>query len=333
MAGTPLSVALCTYNGGRFLQEQLQSIARQSRLPDELVVCDDRSTDNSIEIVKAFARQAPFPVRLELNPENLGSTKNFEKAIGLCVGQIVALADQDDVWFPEKLEVLDHTLGIHPDAGYAFSDARLVNENGEPLGAGLWDSVRFREPARRNFTKPMMQVALLLHRACATGATMAFRAKLMSIFSPFSQCFVHDNWISLIASCLGWYGVPIPRPLLHYRQHDGQQIGARRMSIRRKIDWARTVGPAEYRRRTQGFVEVKERLLLAGKEGWINLADDLTATHLAVIDDKIRHCRQRALAHSTSGSMRMSRVFSEVMTGRYARFSNSWLSVVEDLCL
>ena len=83
-----ISVAMCTYNGARFLPEQLESITMQTRLPDELVICDDQSTDESAEIIKAFLPHAPFAVRLEVNESNRGSTKNFEKAIGLCQGEI-----------------------------------------------------------------------------------------------------------------------------------------------------------------------------------------------------------------------------------------------------
>src|SRR5947208_14214106 len=98
-----ISVAMCTYNGERFLKEQLESLAAQTRQPDELVVCDDRSTDSTPHIVEAFARAAPFPVRLEVNDRCLGSTKNFEHAILRCTGALIALSDQDDVWHPEKL--------------------------------------------------------------------------------------------------------------------------------------------------------------------------------------------------------------------------------------
>src|SRR5258708_29962312 len=118
-----ISVAMCTYNGARFLAQQLESIVAQTRLPDELVVCDDVSADESPEIIRKFAKNAPFPVRLELNEKNLGSSKNFEKAIGLCRGGLIALADQDDVWKPQKLAVLETVLENHPEVGYAFSDA------------------------------------------------------------------------------------------------------------------------------------------------------------------------------------------------------------------
>src|SRR5688572_3171861 len=100
---TRLSVALCSYNGARFIHDQLSSIARQSRLPDELVICDDRSSDNTIAIIEKFAVDAPFPVRSHVNPTNLGSTKNFELAISRCCGDFIALSDQDDIWHQDKL--------------------------------------------------------------------------------------------------------------------------------------------------------------------------------------------------------------------------------------
>jgi glycosyltransferase involved in cell wall biosynthesis len=326
MSKSRLSVAMCTYNGARFLREQLESIAAQTRLPDELVVCDDGSADESPEIVRKFAKNAPFPVRLEINERNLGSTKNFGKAIGLCEGDIIALADQDDVWKPAKLAVLETALKNYPGAGYAFSDAELIDERGTPLRTTLWESVQFRGGVRRNFSGSR-QVATLLRQCAATGATMAFRASLRSILLPISECFVHDAWISLLASCMGSYGIPIPEALIRYRQHGGQQMGARRRSILEKVTWARRVGPTEYSNRVQGCLDLKERLLLAAGNGW-----DCPEDHRALIDEKIKHCSRRAEVHSARGTTRIGAVLSEVLTGRYVRFSNSWQSVVEDLC-
>src|SRR6266704_3029265 len=110
MSKFQISIALCTYNGARFLPEQLESIAAQTRLPDEMVVCDDRSADETTDIIRTFAKNALFPVRLEINEQKLGSTKNFEKAIRLCHGEIIAPADQDDVWNPQKLSKLWRAL-------------------------------------------------------------------------------------------------------------------------------------------------------------------------------------------------------------------------------
>src|SRR5262245_48111587 len=117
------SVAMCTYNGSRYLSAQLDSIGTQTRPPDELMICDDGSVDDTVQLIEKFADSAPFVVRLEVNSANLGSTKNFEKAIQRCKGDLIALADQDDVWLPRKLELLEAEFQRSPNVGLVFSDA------------------------------------------------------------------------------------------------------------------------------------------------------------------------------------------------------------------
>jgi glycosyltransferase involved in cell wall biosynthesis len=327
MSNLVVSVALCTYNGARYLKQQLASISSQTIHPDEVVVCDDGSRDGTLDLLRTFRQTADFPVRLfENDGKRLGSIKNFEKAIGLCQGKVVSLADQDDVWKPQKLAVLRATLEEHPDAGYVFSDGELIDDIGRPIRKSLWESVHFRGAVPGNFSKST-QVEALLHRSAITGATMAFRLSLRSIILPISPYVVHDYWISLLASCVGSYGVPIPESLIQYRQHSGQQIGVRRMSLLEKVKWARQVSPAEYSNRTRGFDDVRDRLLLAARDGWT-----YPASHASLVEEKMAHCSRRALAHSVHGTAKVGRVFSEALTGRYARFSNSWQSVLEDLC-
>ena len=107
MPRSKISVAMATCEGGRHLEAQLQSIAAQQRLPDELVVCDDASSDDTIEIARRFAERAPFPVRIETTEIRLGITANFERAVSLCAADVILLADQDDVWLPEKIALLE----------------------------------------------------------------------------------------------------------------------------------------------------------------------------------------------------------------------------------
>ena len=117
MTAPRISVALCTYNGGRYLERQLESIALQSRMPCELIVCDDRSTDDTIAILRQFQSDAPFPVQVIQNQFRLGSTRNFDQAIGLSRGEFIALCDQDDLWLPAKLERLCDALVDNPFLG------------------------------------------------------------------------------------------------------------------------------------------------------------------------------------------------------------------------
>src|SRR6185295_6827977 len=98
---------MCTWNGAAYLRDQLESIAAQTRLPDELIMCDDASIDGTPAIARAFAARAPFPVRLEINEATVGVRQNFTKAIAACTGDLIALSDQDDVWRPDKLRVIE----------------------------------------------------------------------------------------------------------------------------------------------------------------------------------------------------------------------------------
>jgi glycosyltransferase involved in cell wall biosynthesis len=148
-----ISVAMCTYNGSRFLPEQLASIARQTRQPDEMVVSDDGSTDATAEIVENFARSAPFPVRFIRNPRNLGSTKNFEQAIGLCSCDLIALSDQDDIWMPDKLARQAEMFELDPSLGGVFTDAELIDETGTLLCQRLWFSIYFSPSEQQKFQR------------------------------------------------------------------------------------------------------------------------------------------------------------------------------------
>ncbi len=98
-----VSVAMCTYNGAKFLPPQMESILAQTQAPDEMVVCDDGSTDGTVELLREFAAKAPFPVRIQQNSRNLGPAANFAQCMEMCGGEILVLADQDDVWFPYRL--------------------------------------------------------------------------------------------------------------------------------------------------------------------------------------------------------------------------------------
>ncbi len=218
-----ISIAMCTYNGSRFLPEQLASIAAQTRLPDEMVVCDDGSSDATPEIIEEFARSAPFPVRFIRNPQNLGSTKNFEKAIGLCTGDLIALCDQDDIWLPEKLARQAEMMEGDPSLGGVFSDAELIDDASAPIGKRLWDSILFMPRDRKRF-QAASGIDVLLRCNVVTGATLMVRASLRSLFMPIPTTWVHDGWIALQTVFYAQLR-SVEEPLIEYRIHANQQIG------------------------------------------------------------------------------------------------------------
>jgi glycosyltransferase involved in cell wall biosynthesis len=234
MTGQTISIAMCTYNGARYLQDQLDSIAKQNITPDELIVCDDRSTDNTLEILQRFANDLPYPVVITVNDNNLGSIKNFERAISLCNSDIIILSDQDDVWYPEKLAVIKHTFSISPDVGLVFSNADVVNEFLQPLQYRIWENIYFTN-IEQNKIRTSKAYEILLQRNVVTGATMAFRSKFKKIITPFPQSFVHDHWIALLFSCCSSL-YPIDTPLMQYRKHQKQQIGTSRGNVFKTVE-------------------------------------------------------------------------------------------------
>ncbi|HXM46530.1 MAG TPA: glycosyltransferase family 2 protein [Pyrinomonadaceae bacterium] len=224
MKSVKLSIAMCTYNGAAYLSEQFESLATQTRVPDELVVCDDSSTDkHTREMVEAFARRAPFAVRLFINKQNLGSKRSFELAIRRCRGEIIFLCDQDDVWREDKLAVIERAFLSSPQTGLVFSDAEVGDENLVKLGS-LWQN--FSEDSQADLEAGRAFHALL-RRNLVTGATLAFRSNLRRLVLPIptDTSFQHDAWIALIIAAVARVTF-ISEPLIKYRQHPGQQIGA-----------------------------------------------------------------------------------------------------------
>jgi glycosyltransferase involved in cell wall biosynthesis len=232
-----ISVAMCTFNGARFLRAQLASIAAQERPPDELVICDDGSSEGSIEIIRDFARRATFPTRVVVNDRNLGSTKNFEKAICLCQGAIVALADQDDFWYRHKVRRLEKAFAGSSEIVLAFSDADLIDDDSHSLGSRLWPTFCFDRAEQMKVANGHALDVLLKHPV-VTGATMAFRRNYFELLLPIPAKQIHDRWISLLLAGRGKFEVISDR-LMQYRQHQRQQVGPGPRTLRERTERAR----------------------------------------------------------------------------------------------
>lgn len=217
-----ISVALCTYNGERFLERQLQSIAAQTRLPDELIICDDGSQDRTVAIAEEFAGRVAFRVLVVRNPVNLGSNRNFQQAIELCTGDLIALSDQDDLWLPERLARSEAALQEHPDRGLVFTDATVIDDEDRPTGRTLWQNFLFtpelQEAMRRGSYTPLARYRFI------TGATVMFRARYRPFLFPILGEWIHDGWIAMMIAALSGVCL-IAEPLVQYRQHASQQVG------------------------------------------------------------------------------------------------------------
>lgn len=312
---------MCSYNGGAYLREQLESLAWQTRLPDELVVCDDGSRDGTRELLAEFALTAPFPVRLYANEQNLGSTKNFEKSISLCEGDIIALADQDDVWCPEKLRRMEAAFASSPEVGLVFTDLEIVDENLRPLGYRAWqcDWVEFDKKVQKLFKKGKA-LDLLLTRNVVTGCAMAFRSCFRSLIAPTPEFYrglniIHDYWIALIIAAVAEVAF-IDEPLVKYRRHRDQQMGLLpprpEDSSERAKAWRRV---GAYPVMVSLLEAVSERLSSEGNAATYGAAASKLGPRMA-------HAQVKSNLHAEKFVSRSLSVLMELFALRYYRFSH-----------
>ena len=217
------SIAMCTYNGARYLPEQLRSFLDQQRAPDEVVICDDGSSDATFTLLESFAREAPFPVRLYRNAERLGYSRNFMTSIALCDGDIIVLSDQDDIWYAQKLRCLEEQFASHPETGGVFSDGDIIDTNSDRLPGTLWGSFRFLAEDQRRLVAGEA-VPVLLQRNVVTGMAFAFRNCWRPVLSRMPDHWPHDFWLALMLAADG-HLLPCPERLVGYRVHQQQQIG------------------------------------------------------------------------------------------------------------
>ncbi|MBI5418628.1 MAG: glycosyltransferase family 2 protein [Deltaproteobacteria bacterium] len=323
--GQRVSVAMCTYNGGAFLREQLDSIASQTRLPDETVVFDDRSSDAdaTVEILKDFAAKAPFPVRVTVNTQNIGSTKNFEQAIRACTGGIIVLSDQDDVWLPDKLARIEAVFSSSPRIGVVFTDGEVVDDALRPLGYRLWQAFGFTRKMQRRLSTGEATEVLLKYNV-VTGATMAFRSEYVPLVVPFPESCVHDWWIALLVSFIADLAM-IPEPLIKYRQHSANQIGGIKLDWSGKVGRARGVGEDVLREVADGYRAAYDRLCSRAS----SLKREELLSRLA---EKVRHFEARSgLPDTVFG--RLPVTIKELVSLRYHRYSLGTKSFFKDLFL
>lgn len=319
MSRLTISIAMCTYNGEKFLKEQLESIASQSRLPDELIVCDDYSSDRSSRIVERFSASVPFPVRVFKNLANMGSTKNFEQAITLCDGDIIALSDQDDIWRNDKLQLIEDIFNSFQHVGAVFSNGNIVSEDLSFLEHTLWDTYNFKYLKRKKFLNGQAFEILLNHNVI-TGATMAFRSCFRVGILPISPFWIHDSWIALLFSIISNIKF-IEEPLIQYRQHSKQQIGGRKNNFADKRAISKSV--LNYNKQIHQYEIILDHL----KERYTSSFD----YHAEKIIAKIEHLKARNDFIQCNLVAKSSRCTVELLKGQYHRYSNGYLSYIKDI--
>ena len=220
-----ISVALCTYNGERHIEQQIRSILEQTTPVDEIVVCDDGSTDNTISIIESIKADTEVNLRIYINPSSLGVCGNFEKAIKLCEGDIVFLSDQDDFWYRDKVEKICDYFQRNQKKSVVFTNADLVDENGNNLDITAFDCYGLDEVGIKRYDEDPLLVYFCGNRAL--GCSIAFRSSTKSWALPLVKddpIYLHDDQIAIKAIERHQLG-HIDERLFAYRQHCDQERG------------------------------------------------------------------------------------------------------------
>jgi glycosyltransferase involved in cell wall biosynthesis len=217
-----LSVSMITFQGATYLKAQMDSILGQSIPVHEIIVCDDGSTDGTREILATYAASHPH-IQLFFNEKNLGTVANMQQCLRRTTGDLIFLADQDDVWLPSKVEKTLAFFQENPEADAVFSNADIIDEVAETqFGMTLWDIIGF----------PYGQVDLADFETrvdnVVTGAGLTFKRnqELLEKDIPQIPGLLHDGWIGLYFAANNTL-MANPEKLFQYRSHANQQVGGK----------------------------------------------------------------------------------------------------------
>jgi glycosyltransferase involved in cell wall biosynthesis len=224
-----VSVALCTYNGASYIEEQLTSILSQRLLPSEIVISDDGSSDDTVAKSRAItdaytAMNEHSPIfHYLLNAAPKGVAQNFQQAIQATSSDLVALSDQDDVWADNRLERLVDSFATESDLLLMGSGAQAIDAKGKSLGFTLFEAIAVT-PTEWEQLESGCAYDALIRRNLFTGATMIFRRDLFELAAPFPKYWLHDEWLAIVGAAVGQVSLSREQ-LTGYRQHGANVAG------------------------------------------------------------------------------------------------------------
>lgn len=321
-----ISVALCTCNGSRFIEEQIDSICRQELPATELILHDDASTDDTVGRARAAWQrcrdeglQVP-ELLVTVHEVRRGVAGNFGGALAACRGELVALSDQDDRWHPQRLASAASRMQARPEVWLLHANADLIDDAGLPLGSDLFSALAVTA-AELAALEHGTALDTLLDRNLVTGAATMIRRELLDLALPVPAHWIHDEWLAALAAALGRLAVT-RECLLDYRQHGGNQIGARQEHWR---EAARRL--FEPRGDFLNHRLERARELLIALE---TLGSSVPPAALVSVAQKVMHHTVRATL-PPNRFFRLLPVLREWRTGRYNRFGRGIRGVAKDL--
>lgn len=271
-----VSVALCTYNGEKYIKEQLKSILNQTYDPYEIVICDDKSSDETTKKIRNIKQENPDLINLYLNGENVGIERNFGRCIERCSGDVITISDQDDIWHEEKIE-REVDAYLENDVSLVFHNSAIVNNNLKRQG-DLWSSAGYKALECMDQEYHLQE---LTKKNFVQGCTMLFDAELVDYINPIPEEWEYDYYIAVIAAMQNGLH-PIGDELLYYRQHEEQAIGSPEDGLLRQCgDWIQSSVARDRHNFHQTELDRWEQVLTVGE-----MMPDTSSTKMSTLHQK-----------------------------------------------
>lgn len=313
-----VSIAMCTYNGERFIKEQINSLLNQTHKPNEIVICDDNSSDNTISIINEIAKDTNIDIKVHINKPNIGVFKNFEKVISLCSGDIIFTCDQDDIWKDTKIDKM--LKAFDEDTLVVYCNAAVVLNDENHYLYPLWEpkDIDDKENGTTSFN------TLVYRGGSVAGCCMAFRKELYERIKPFPGNIYHDDWLITCAVILGKIK-SVNEELIYYRQHGDNTVGIIRGSklsyykslytnIRPYIEHREYI----YKRHVLMYKALEER-------GFVS--EELKKN----LDENLKLCKDRASIRNLSYKENINNAKEDYKKGYYKKYAKGNWEYFKDL--
>lgn len=263
-----ISIALATFNGAAYLEAQIKSILQGSRQPDEWVVVDDASTDASLELARRQLMEAAARASTcTTNPANLGASASFARAAALATGDVILFCDQDDIWDPDKVRLVEEEFARDDDLVLTYHDGAIIDAHGKPDGRTIWGTRKHARLERGGDRDPMEVAANPDVKGCSLAIKGSFAHELFARTPPeFHRYWGHDHWMALFAWGCGRVKA-VPLQLIAHRLHGRNTSAGARFNPLSPAHWQQRMRAARSQAADHGIRRYAMALEVANSYG------------------------------------------------------------------
>lgn len=314
-------IVLGTYNGGNYIEKQIESFFQQTVLPNELLIADDGSQDNTIEVIERLQQHSPFPISLLQNETNIGYTKNFEQLLSRANADIIFFSDQDDWWCSDKIKKVVAVFEKSPSTMVVINDMILADGNLNPTNFTQLKNIRNIGMSDDSFV---------------AGCAVAMRGRWKKVVLPFPEDYEgHDNWINRLAIITDCRQV-IETPLQWYRRH-ASNVSQSFASQPKKVSRVNAVLSHGLKSAEEGWIKELRRIKLTEHRLLEKQHFFAEENRTAVYYNALKESKRKVVVYENrivnTGKSKLKRIiplFTMLVKGDY-RFFSGYKSFIKDI--